>query len=56
MNNNYFINEYLIQDNEIINQFFYLNQSPYHRRQQAYNEKEHEGELHEKLHKLEKKF
>lgn len=56
MNNTYFIDEYTIQDNEAINQFFYLNQSPYHRRYQAYNEEEHKGDSHEKLYKLEKKL
>lgn len=56
MNNTYFIDEYLTHDNEAINQFFYLNQSPYHRYQVAYNEKEQEGEKNEKLRSMEKKF
>ena len=59
MNNTYFIDEYLTYDNEAINQFFYLNQSPYHRYQVAYNEKEQEkqkGEKNEKLRSVEKKF
>ena len=40
MDNKYFINEELLHDEENILRFFYLNKSPYHRRQQAYNEKE----------------
>ena len=56
MNNNYFIDVYLLQDNEAINQYFYLNQSPRHRYQAAYNEEEQKGEVYEKLHSVEKKF
>ena len=55
MNNKYFINEELLLDEETLYQFHYLNKSPYHRRQQAYNETE-QGEIYEKLYKLEKKF
>ena len=55
MDNRYFINEELLQDEENIQTFFYLNRSPYHRRQQAYYEKE-QGDKYEKLRKLAKKF
>jgi len=55
MDNRFFIKEELLLDEETIQTFFYLNKSPYHRRQQAYNEIE-QGDLYEKLYKLEKKF
>lgn len=55
MDNRYFINEELLLDEESINLYHYLNKSPYHRRQQAYNEEE-QGDKHEKLYKLAKKF
>lgn len=40
--NKYYIDESFLRDNESIDQFFYLNQSRYHRYQCAQNEEEQE--------------